>query len=44
MYSNFKFPFKNDMFEKLNHFIEAMLTKNVNNLASELGFKYNYTL
>ena len=30
MYSNFKFPFKNDMFEKLNHFIEAMLTKNVN--------------
>ena len=30
MYSNFKFPFKNDMFEHLNHFIEAMLTKNVN--------------
>ena len=30
MYSNFKFPFENDMFDKLNKFIEAMLTKTVN--------------
>lgn len=30
MYSNFKFPFENEIFSKLNKFIEAMLTKTVN--------------